>query len=276
MTVVAFAEGWDNALWLVNDAIAFRFPRRQIAVPGVEREIEVLPGLAGTLPLPIPSPTFIGHPSDAFPWPFFGAPLLAGREPAAVAMDGRREALGDALGGFLRALHDPAILVQHGARLAADPMGRADMTMRVPRTRTRLEALATAGIWTAPAAVERLLDEAVALGPASGLALVHGDLHVRHLLVDDAGSPSAVIDWGDLCIGDPSIDLSLYWSLLDGPGREALRAAYGDALLTPERLLRARILALFLNAVLAQYAVDMADAELLSETLAGLERTLVD
>ena len=261
-------------LWLVNDSLAFRFPRRAIAVPGVQRELQVLPGLAGTLPLPIPNPVFVGRPTDAYPWPFFGARLLEGRETASVAMDGGREALGASLGGFLRVLHHPSALVAHGATLPADPMGRADMRRRVPRTRERLGALRVAGLWEAPQAVEPLLAEADALGPADGLALLHGDLHVRHLLVDDAGVPCAVIDWGDVCIGDPSIDLSLYWSLLDDGGRAAFRAAYGEAALTPERLLRARVLALFLNAALAQYAVDIADEALLRETLAGLQRTL--
>ncbi len=85
-----------------------------------------------------------------------------------------------------------------------------------------------------------------------------------------------MIDWGDVCVGDPSIDLSLYWSLLDGPGRAAFRDAYGAAALTPARLLRARVLALSLNALLARYALDIGDASLLAEAVAGLERTIID
>lgn len=276
LTVVPFAEGWDNALWLVNDELAFRFPRREIAVPGVEQEIRLLPGLAGRLPLPIPTPAYIGRPSDAFPWPFFGAPLLPGSEPARVPIVGPRSALGAGLGAFLRVLHAPALAADHGEELPFDPMGRADMAVRVPRTRDRLGALRAAGLWTAPPEAERLLAAARGLGRADGFALTHGDLHVRHLLVDGDGVPCAVIDWGDICLGDPSIDLSLYWSLLDATGRTRFRKTYGDASLTDERLLRARVLALFLNAALAHYAADTGDRELLDETLAGLQRTLVD
>ena len=224
-----FAEGWDNALWLVNDAIAFRFPRRAIAVPGLEREIRVLPGLAGSLPLPIPTPAYVGRASDAFPWPFFGAPLLAGREPASASLDGRRAALAPGWGRSWTRSTRERCLARHGADLPVDPMGRADMSMRVPRTRERLERLATAGLWAPPPAVEAILAAADELGPADGLVLCHGDLNVRHLLVDDAGVPAAVIDWGDVCVGDPSIDLSLYWSLLDAAGRAAFRDAYGAA-----------------------------------------------
>jgi aminoglycoside phosphotransferase (APT) family kinase protein len=276
LTVVPFAEGWDNALWLVNGELAFRFPRRAIAVPGVEREIRLLPDLARRLPFPIPNPVYVGRPSDAFPWPFFGAPLLSGSEPARVPIIEPRSALGAGLGAFLRTLHDPALAADLGEELPYDPMGRADMAIRVPRTRDRLDVLRAAGLWSEPPAVERLLTAAVGLGPADGFALVHGDLHLRHLLVDDDGRPSAVIDWGDVCLGDPSIDLSLYWSLLDAEGRSSFRDAYGDASLTDERLLRARVLALFLNAALAHYAADTNDRALLDETLAGLRRTLVD
>ena len=40
------AEGWDNAVWLVDERWAFRFPRRAIAIPGVEREVAVVPRLS--------------------------------------------------------------------------------------------------------------------------------------------------------------------------------------------------------------------------------------
>jgi hypothetical protein len=48
--------GWDNTVWVMRDGIAFRFPRREIALAGVAREISGalhrlwVPGL-DTLPL---------------------------------------------------------------------------------------------------------------------------------------------------------------------------------------------------------------------------------
>ncbi len=268
-----FAEGWDNALWITDGGIVFRFPRRAIARAGVEREIALLPAIAPHLPLPIPMPAWIGAPSDAFPWPFFGACLVPGREIASVSLGDRRD-IGTALGAFLRALHAPGVLAQFGAGLPRDPMGRADMSQRVPRTRERLASLDATGLWAVPDRVEVILGAAEAMGPASGEALVHGDLHVRHVLVDVREAASGVIDWGDLCAADPSVDLSLYWSLLDAPARRAFGTAYGREALTPERLLRARVLALFLNAALLAYAADVGDAALARETVAGLERTL--
>ena len=45
--VAALGEGWDNSVFSVNGEWVFRFPRRQIAVPLIERELRVLPALAG-------------------------------------------------------------------------------------------------------------------------------------------------------------------------------------------------------------------------------------
>ncbi len=36
-------EGWDNTVWATGDDIAFRFPRREIAIPGVKRKMVFLP-----------------------------------------------------------------------------------------------------------------------------------------------------------------------------------------------------------------------------------------
>jgi hypothetical protein len=81
------AEGWDNSIWVVDERYAFRFPRRAIAIPGVEREIAVLPRLAPLLPLPVPRPVFVGGPAEGYPWPFFGCELLPGVEAGDAGLD---------------------------------------------------------------------------------------------------------------------------------------------------------------------------------------------
>ena len=54
-------QGWDMTVWLVNERWVFRFPRRDIVIPGLTNEIAHLPLLAPLLPLPIPSPTYLGE-----------------------------------------------------------------------------------------------------------------------------------------------------------------------------------------------------------------------
>ena len=266
-SVRPLGEGWDNSVWVVEEAWAFRFPRRKIAIPGVEREIAVLPLLAPLLPARIPDPHFVGVPSERFPWPFFGAALLSGREPADAELgDEARIELGAQLGRFLRALHD----VELDAPLPDDPIRRADMPFRVARTREKLALLET---WQPPRQLDHILGAAEQLPPSTSRAVTHGDLHLRHLLVDD-GALTGVIDWGDMCRSDPAIDLMVVWLLLPSDGRERFLAEYGPV--GEEARLRARVLAVFLGITLALYARAVGHASLERECLTGLERTLVD
>ncbi len=41
--VEPLATGWDNTVFLVGSGLVFRFPRRAVAVPGLQREMAVLP-----------------------------------------------------------------------------------------------------------------------------------------------------------------------------------------------------------------------------------------
>jgi aminoglycoside phosphotransferase (APT) family kinase protein len=102
--------------------------------------------------------------------------------------------------------------------------------------------------------------------------VAHGDLHIRHLLVGDDGAPTAVIDWDDLCLGDPANHLMPYWCQHPSAARPAFRDLYPAS---DEQLLRARVLALFLSGSLALYGRHEVPA-LEREAVEGLERTLTD
>jgi aminoglycoside phosphotransferase (APT) family kinase protein len=262
-------QGWDMTVWLVNERWAFRFPRREMVIPGLINEIVHLARLAPLLPLLIPSPTYLGKPSSEYPWPFYGAPFLPGRELADTRLDDiSRTALGRPLGEFLRTLHRTRL----DADLPLDPVRRADMTFRVPKTRERLAELEQLGLWRAPREAHNVIGDAVALGPPEPTALVHGDLHLRHLLVNDSGRATAVIDWIDLSYNNPGVDLALYWSVLPPEARTEFRDAYGT--ITEDQLLCARILSLFLCGALAIYGHHEGIPQLQREAVAGLDRTV--
>jgi aminoglycoside phosphotransferase (APT) family kinase protein len=266
-TLTLLGEGWDNTVWLVDERWAFRFPRRAIALPGVSREIAVLVELAPQVPLPIPVPTWVGEPSAEFPWPFYGAEAIAGEAlPDAELTYEARCALGRSLGRFLRALHGATV----SAELPFDPMERANMATRVPRT---LEALLQIdALWPMPDPVRDALYDAQQMPPAltDRPAVLHGDLHLLHLLIHD-GALSGVIDWGDVCMGDPAIDLAACWFALPPDGRAEFFAAYGRV--SEAQLLRARVLSLFMCATLVIYGANEGLDTLVSAGLAGLERS---
>src|SRR5689334_25243495 len=100
-------EGWDSTVWRAGEEWVFRFPRREMVVPGFLREVEVLPRLAPSLPLPVPVAELRGEPDERFRWPWAGFRLLPGREPVEAGTDAAaRAGHGRELGRFLRALHD--------------------------------------------------------------------------------------------------------------------------------------------------------------------------
>lgn len=259
--------GWDYTIWVVDERYAFRFPRRQIGIPGTEREIAVLPKLAPLLPVPVPAPLYVGQPTDEYPWPFFGSLLLPGKELSEAALDDEgRLAVALQLAEFLRSLH----AVELDEPLPIDVNGRADMALRVPMAREVLSEVELLGIWETPPSVTALLDEAERLGPPQQLGtVVHGDLHFRQVLAEDA-RVTGVIDWVDVCRSDPAIDLSLYWSLLEPSQRPAFLEAYGDV--SEEQLLRARLLAFSLCAALSWQAHGEGLTKVEREAVAGLSR----
>jgi aminoglycoside phosphotransferase (APT) family kinase protein len=275
-TLRLLAAGWDNTVWVVDEKWAFRFPRREIAIPLVEREAAVLPSLEPILPLAIPVPRYLGKPSEAYGWPFLGSELLPGRELGSSSFDDTHEVdMAVALGRFLRILHAAGTLkaAPDPGRLPTDPNGRADMTLRIPRARESLAALAETGLWEAPREANRVLDAAAPLPPSRARSLVHGDLHFRHVLVED-GRVTGVIDWGDVCIADPSLDLQLVWSFFSARARAAFLEEYGDV--PREREVRARVLGLSLNAILALYGHDESLPDVERTALASLDRLASD
>jgi aminoglycoside phosphotransferase (APT) family kinase protein len=285
--VAAAGAGWDNTVYRVRDDLVFRFPRRAVALDGIRREIAHLPRLAPDLPLPIPVPVYIGgvggadntgtagEPGDDFDWPFWGGPYIPGRELALSGLDDAgRVAAAASLGAFLRVLHDPARVPAHAA-LPVDPMARATPSSRVVKIREWLGALGVSE--------PSFLRQSERLGPPLGSpVVVHGDLHIRHLLVGEDGRAAGVIDWGDLALGDPAVDLSIGFAAFAGAARVAFFDAYGRV--DGEREVRARVLALSLCAALGAQATDSlvrdgrADRGELEavrvEALAGLGRAM--
>jgi aminoglycoside phosphotransferase (APT) family kinase protein len=193
--------GWDNAAYLVEEHLIFRFPRRTVAAPLILKEFAALPLLAPRLPFAIPNPLFIGTPSDAFPWHFGGYEILFGApaDTRKLTADDSR-ALAIDLARFLRALHDldPQPLLAHD--LHSDEIGKLDP--------------------------KRLgIDEAPLEGEPR---IVHGDLYEKHLLLDQRNRLCGIIDWGDVHYGLPAVDLSAVYMVIPPEFHGEFLAAYGD------------------------------------------------
>lgn len=250
--------GWDNAAFLIDGEWVFRFVRRRIAVPLLEREASVLPRLASLLPVPIPNPQWFGHVGD---WPFAGYRRLTGRPASDPILDeAARLALARPLGEFLRNLHD-----QPTGELGVepDPLGRLDLAKWQPRANQMLDEC-EAGVDVVE--LRRVL-AAVDATPTP-VVLSHGDLYSRHLLLDD-GQLAGVIDWGDVCLADPAVDLAIVFAFLPPSARSGFFAAYGD--IEEATASRARFRAIGHTLNVHRYAQSIGDEALLAEATLALQ-----
>lgn len=102
--------------------------------------------------------------------------------------------------------------------------------------------------------------------------VVHGDLYARHLLKGDEGALCGVIDWGDLHLGDPALDLNVAYALLPPEDRAAFWSAYGDV--DDATRARARFRALHYGVTLVWYGLDIGDEALIDVGALALSRAL--
>ncbi|WP_326567423.1 phosphotransferase [Amycolatopsis rhabdoformis] len=219
------ATGWDNQLWRLGADLAVRLPfATDRASDLLVKEHRWLPSLGAALPLPVPTPVRLGLPSARFSKHWTVVTWVPG-SPADRSPITRISSAGP-LAAFLTALHRPA---------PADAPTNPD------------RGIALAGFAPAPPtpALRAIWADAVAAPAWAGPPVwLHGDLHPANVLTTD-GTLTGVIDFGELCAGDPATDLAAAWLLLPAAApffaaystdAATIRRARGWALLTALRM----------------------------------------
>ena len=255
-----FNNGWDNDIWALGDDLLVRLPRRQAAAQLVLNEQLTLPVLAPRLSLPVPVPVHAGVPHGGYPWHWSVVPRFAGARAAESALvDPEADAV--RLARFLRDLHVPA------------PEDAPTNVFRGGGISSRTETFddivdpwstATGGSAHAARQVWRNAVNAPVWGDAP--VWLHGDLHSANVIVD-GGSISAVIDWGDVCSGDPACDLAVAWMLFDADARDVFFGAYGEG--APGLWSRARAWALLFGLVYWRASEGDPLMDVMSRTVLG-------
>jgi aminoglycoside phosphotransferase (APT) family kinase protein len=269
--VALLGVGWDNTAYRVNDDLVFRFPRREIAVPLLETEARLLPAVAPRLPLPVPVPIHLGRPGPDYRWPFAGYRFLEGQTACRARLDDRdRLAAAEPLGQFLAALH--AVPVDDMVALGAsgDSIGRLDLTTRVPRALEVMARIPRDALGVDPRLLQNQIESSAAIRAPAAHVLAHGDLYVRHLLIDPQRRLCGVIDWGDLHIGNPAVDLAVAHGFLPPTARSAFMRAYARRVPAPTWFL-ARFRAIFSALCLLDYSRHTADPMLEEEARLSLQ-----
>jgi aminoglycoside phosphotransferase (APT) family kinase protein len=259
-SLTGIGEGWDNTLFRLGSDLVVRLPRRAASAVLVEHEQRWLPELAPRLPLRIPVPVRAGRAGQGFPWPWSITRWLPGTSVLQAPQDGVATAL--SLARFLQALHQPA-----PRDAPHNPWRGVPLAGRTPLL---LQHLDRVGALVDRSAVLLAWEHARAAPPPSAPPVwIHGDLHPGNLLID-RGQLAAVIDFGDVCAGDPATDWSVLWMLVAGAELSAMIVRLRRQLNAPDEatVRRARGWALALGvAYLAHSRNDAAMEELARRTV---------
>jgi aminoglycoside phosphotransferase (APT) family kinase protein len=192
-------EGFDNALWRLGDELVVRVPRREIAATLMENELRWLPEIAGGVSLETPLPLLPGVASGRFKWPWIIATWIDGTPGDLIEPD-PTESTAVTLATFLRELHHDA-----PANAPHNPFRGVALEERSDAFESRL--LGASEVVNAPF-VRSLWAKSVAAPAWTGAPQwLHGDLHPANTLYRE-GRLVGVVDFGDLCGGDPATDLA--------------------------------------------------------------------
>ncbi|NGO08726.1 aminoglycoside phosphotransferase family protein [Streptomyces sp. HC44] len=214
--------GSDHVIHRLGEELSVRLPRHAGAIGQARKESEWLPRLAPHLPLAVPVPVAVGEPDFGYPWPWAVSRWLDG-EVATV------EALADSSVAAVELAEFLTALQQFAPKNILDGDVREDLTGRPLADRDRATRAAVTevdGVFDTVAMTD-LWDAALgAPGWDRPPVWFHGDFHTGNLLTAD-GRLSAVIDFGELGIGDPACDLTIAFTLMSAGSRAAFRAALG-------------------------------------------------
>jgi aminoglycoside phosphotransferase (APT) family kinase protein len=208
-------SGWDNRTFHLGTEMVIRMPSAMEYAGQAEKEQTWLSKLAPHLPIPIPSPIALGEPEDDYPWTWSINLWLPGNTAATAEIDDLSQ-FAVQLAEFLKALQ--SIDATNGPLAGPQSFYRGgDIAVYDAETRQAIELLKND--IDASLAIE-LWETALSTKWRAEPVWVHGDISVGNLLVSN-GQLSAVIDFGQLAVGDPACDLAIAWTFFEEKSREA-------------------------------------------------------
>lgn len=210
-------QGWDNRTFHLGDTMLVRLPSAADYALQVAKEHYWLPKFAPLLPLAIASPIVIGEPQDDYPWQWPIYRYLPG-ESASIGCIADQCHFAKSLAEFLTALqkidatNGPVAGSHSFYRGASLTLYDAEVQQVLLILQDKLDVTVVASIW------EKALKT-----PWQNLPVwVHGDISLGNLLVEE-GQLTAVIDFGQLAVGDPACDLAIAWTFFKGRSRDRFR-----------------------------------------------------
>jgi aminoglycoside phosphotransferase (APT) family kinase protein len=230
-----FVRGWDNTMVRLGQDLALRLPRHDVGQALLDKEATWLPRVAAQTGLRLPAPLGTGVPGAGYPYRWAMVPWVAGTSAAYWPAEARDDYAAD-LAGQLRRLHVPA-----PPDAPDNPFRGVPLVSVTERFGSRWRALRPHCPDVLVRAVDAAWQDALTAGGFPGPPVwLHGDPHPDNTVLahDAAGSglepPEPVlVDFGDLCAGDPASDLGIALTHFTPSGAAAFRTRY-DSGRTPD------------------------------------------
>lgn len=207
-------QGWDNRTFRLGEEMLVRLPSAEKYEQQVEKEHHWLPRLAPLLPLQIPEPLAMGEPIEEYPWRWSIYRWIEGESAIRAPIENLCD-VAKSLAEFLLALQDidstngplagPQSFYRGGALTNYDVQLRRALDI----LKNKIDVRVATEIW----------ERALASRWQEPLVWVHGDVSPLNVLIREK-KLSAVIDFGQLAVGDPACDLTIAWTLFQGESRE--------------------------------------------------------
>lgn len=197
LPISAGKSGWDNCLFRLGKDWQVRLPRRIQALQNQQVETAWLPKLKD-LPVAIPKPVFIGQPHSRYPWPWTIVPWFEGEIAQKTQwQDPRNDLL-----PFFEKLHNMKV-----DEAPHNPFRSCLLKEKEAGLLPRIKRLRVKGLFQP---IHQKIWQNATLAPGETRVLIHGDLHPGNILLH-RGKLAAILDWGDLCLGERAVDLASLW-----------------------------------------------------------------
>ncbi|KTC80998.1 aminoglycoside phosphotransferase [Legionella cherrii] len=210
-------SGWDNRTFHLGSDMTVRLPSDAFYALQVEKEQRWLPYLASHLSLPIPIPLAKGEPTVDYPRPWSIYRWIEGQTASIARIDEMNRFAAD-LAQFLLQLQGinasggPVAGEHSFYRGGALSTYDAETQEAIKILRHQVDSGTLSAIWS----------EALSEAWRSAPVWVHGDIAPGNLLVKE-GRLCAVIDFGQLAVGDPACDLVIAWTFFKAESRQVFR-----------------------------------------------------
>lgn len=220
--------GWDNDVVILDEALAFRFPKRDDYGAKFKAEVRLLEYLAPRSPLPVPEYTYLADGLE-----FGGYLMLRGAEMRSSLFSelapSQRLGIAAQLGEFLSVMHATPIELARDFGFVDEPEGYRWNPARTASIFDDVRNLVLPRLSTEESNwIEHQFNRYLSLGFDAGIRVIHSDFVGDHIFVDPgAGRVSGVIDFADVAFADPAIDFSGLWDIGEAFVQQVLAHYHG-------------------------------------------------